>query len=109
MAQSLLAGSVVPNLTHSIPSGSATHVARTDHRLAFMPFGAGAHKCIGMHFAIVVVKAVIHHLLRDHRIEMRSGYTLQWDLTALPAPIDGFPLLVRRVDDSDNDKTTVTT
>ena len=70
------------------------------HRLAFMPFGAGAHKCIGMHFATIVVKVVIHHLLRDHRIEMRSGYTLEWDLTALPAPTDGFPVLVRRVDAS---------
>jgi cytochrome P450 len=70
------------------------------HRLAFMPFGAGAHKCIGMHFATIVVKVVIHHLLRDHRIEMRSGYTLEWDMTALPAPTDGFPVLVRRVNDS---------
>jgi cytochrome P450 len=70
------------------------------HRLAFMPFGAGAHKCIGMHFATIVVKVVVHHLLRDHRIEMRSGYTLEWDMTALPAPTDGFPVLVRRVDDS---------
>jgi cytochrome P450 len=77
------------------------------HRLAFMPFGAGAHKCIGMHFATIVVKVVIHHLLRDHRIEMRSGYTLEWDMTALPAPTDGFPVLVRRVDDSDQKNMTV--
>jgi cytochrome P450 len=77
------------------------------HRLAFMPFGAGAHKCIGMHFATIVVKVVIHHLLRDHRIEMRSGYTLEWDMTALPAPIDGFPVLVRRVDNSDQKNMTV--
>lgn len=79
------------------------------HRLAFMPFGAGAHKCIGMHFATIVVKIVIHHLLRDHRIEMRSGYTLEWDLTALPAPTDGFPVLVRRVDGSDQKNMTVAT
>jgi cytochrome P450 len=77
------------------------------HRLAFMPFGAGAHKCIGMHFATIVVKVVIHHLLRDHRIEMRSGYTLEWDMTALPAPTDGFPVLVRRVDESDQKNMTV--
>jgi cytochrome P450 len=77
------------------------------HRLAFMPFGAGAHKCIGMHFATIVVKVVIHHLLRDHHIEMRSGYTLEWDMTALPAPTDGFPVLVRRVDDSDRKNMTV--
>jgi cytochrome P450 len=77
------------------------------HRLAFMPFGAGAHKCIGMHFATIVVKVVINHLLRDHRIELRSGYTLEWDMTALPAPTDGFPVRVRRVDDSDQKNMTV--
>lgn len=70
------------------------------HRLAFAPFGAGAHKCIGIHFATMLVKVVIHHLLRDYRLEMRSGYTLEWDMTALPAPTDGFPVLVRRVNDS---------
>ena len=74
------------------------------HRLAFMPFGAGAHKCIGMHFATMVVKVVIHHLLRDHRIEMRPGYTLEWDMTALPAPTDDFPVLIRRVDDSSRER-----
>ncbi len=76
------------------------------HRLAFMPFGAGAHKCIGMHFATTVVKVVIHHLIRDHRIEMRPGYALEWDVTALPAPTDGFPVLVRRVGDTDRTKMT---
>lgn len=70
------------------------------HRLAFIPFGGGAHKCIGMHFATMVVKILIHHLLRDRRIEMRPDYTLEWDMTALPAPTDDFPVLVRRVNDS---------
>ena len=78
------------------------------HRLAFVPFGAGAHKCIGMHFATMVVKVLIHHLLRDHRIEMRSGYTLEWDMTALPAPIDDFPVLIRRVNESDQNVTVAT-
>lgn len=67
------------------------------HRLAFLPFGAGAHKCIGMHFATYVVKVVIHHLLRDRRIELRPNYALKWDMTALPAPNDGFPVLLRRM------------
>jgi cytochrome P450 len=70
------------------------------HRLAFVPFGAGAHKCIGMHFATIVVKTLIHHLLRGHRIEMCPGYTLDWDMTALPAPVDDFPVRIRRVNES---------
>ncbi len=100
---------VAPSLNHHLPSlwtqprgfdperfGDARREDRS-HRLAFMPFGAGAHKCIGMHFATNVVKVVIHHLLRDHRIDMRSGYALEWDLTAMPTPTDGFPVLVRRI------------
>ena len=47
--------------------------------------------------------------LRDHRIEMRSGCTLEWDVTALPTPTDGFPLLVRPVDDSSKNNMTVAT
>jgi cytochrome P450 len=87
---------------HAFDPERFSHTRREDrsHRLAFVPFGAGAHKCIGMHFATMVVKVVIHHLLRDRRIETRSGYTLEWDMTALPAPSDGFPVLVRRVNDS---------
>ncbi len=75
------------------------------HRLAFMPFGGGAHKCIGMRFATMVVKVLIHHLLRDHRIELHSGYALEWDMTALPAPIDDFPVLIRRVNNSSTNVT----
>ncbi len=68
------------------------------HRLAFAPFGGGVHKCIGTQFATMLVKVVIHHLLREYRIELRPGYTLEWDMSALPTPVDGFPALVRRVD-----------
>lgn len=64
-----------------------------------MAFGAGAHKCIGMQVATILVKVVIHYLLRDYRIEMRPGYTLEWDMTASPTPTDDFPVLLRRLED----------
>jgi cytochrome P450 len=70
------------------------------HRLAFVPFGAGAHKCIGTHLATMLVKVLVHDLLRNYRIELRPGYTLEWDKSAAPAPTDGVPMLVHRVDDS---------
>ena len=75
---------------------------------AFVPFGAGVHKCIGMRFATMVLKVLIHHLLYDRRIEMRSGYTLAWDTTALPAPADDFPVLIRRGNDSQKSVTAAT-
>jgi cytochrome P450 len=70
------------------------------HRLAFVPFGAGAHKCIGTHLATMLVKVLVHDLLRNYRIKLRPGYTLEWDKSAAPAPTDGVPMLVHRVDDS---------
>jgi cytochrome P450 len=87
---------------HSFDPERFSDARREDrsHRLAFVPFGAGAHKCIGMRFATMVVKVLIHHMLRDRRIELRSGYTLEWDMTALPAPIDDFPVLICRANDS---------
>jgi hypothetical protein len=39
---------------------------------------------------------------------MRPGYTLEWDMTALPAPTDGFPVLIRRVSDSNKNMTVAT-
>jgi cytochrome P450 len=78
-------------------------------RLSFLAFGPGAHKCIGQHFAIMIVKVVIHHLLRDYRIELRPGYTLEWDTSAVPTPTDGFPVLVRRVNDSPQENMIVVT
>lgn len=85
---------------HSIEPERFCEARREDrsHCLAFMSLRAGAHKCIGMQFAAIVVKIVIHQLLRDYRVEMRSGYRLEWDMTALPTPTDGFPVLVHRVD-----------
>lgn len=103
---------VAPLLNHHMPSlWSAPHTFDPErfsdsrheegsHRFAYMPFGGGAHKCIGLHFAITVVKVIVHHLLRDYRVEMRPGYRLEWDLTALPSPTDGFPVLVHHVDES---------
>lgn len=78
------------------------------HRLAFVPFGAGAHKCIGMGFSNLIVRLVIHHLLRGHRIELRSGYSLEWDITALPAPIDDFPVLIHKVGSASENDTAAT-
>ena len=38
------------------------------HRLAFQAFGAGVHKCIGMYFAGMQVRAVFHELLRQYQL-----------------------------------------
>jgi len=68
------------------------------HRFAHIPFGGGAHKCIGMVFGSAEVKAIIHKMLLDYRIEIPSDYVLEWDHTSLVVPTDGFPVTLRPLD-----------
>ncbi|MEJ2864812.1 cytochrome P450 [Actinomycetospora sp. OC33-EN07] len=62
------------------------------HRDAWIPFGGGVHKCLGMLFGSLEVTAILHELLRNHRITVAPGYEPRWDNTSLPVPADGLPL-----------------
>jgi cytochrome P450 len=66
------------------------------HRYAFAPFGGGAHKCIGLVFAQLEVKTVLHRLLRRYQLELaRPGYRPRWDYGGMPIPTDGMPIVLR--------------
>jgi cytochrome P450 len=68
------------------------------HRYAFAPFGGGAHKCIGMVFGRLEVKTILHRLLRRYRLELaRPGYQPRWDYGGMPIPMDGMPIVLRRL------------
>ncbi|WP_200834621.1 cytochrome P450 [Amycolatopsis alkalitolerans] len=62
------------------------------HRYAWMPFGGGAHKCIGLHFGMFEVKALLHEMLRARRWSVPDGYRMRWDYVSLPVPVDGLPV-----------------
>ena len=62
------------------------------HRHAWIPFGGGVHKCIGLYFGMMQVKAVMHHLLVTHRWSVADDYELPIDWTSLPRPKDGLPV-----------------
>ncbi|MFD6072744.1 cytochrome P450, partial [Amycolatopsis lurida] len=62
------------------------------HRYAWMPFGGGAHKCIGLHFGTFEVKALLHEMLRAYRWSVPENYTARWDYVSLPVPADGLPI-----------------
>ncbi|MFI0796668.1 cytochrome P450 [Micromonospora rubida] len=65
------------------------------HRLAWAPFGAGQHKCVGMHFGMLKVKATLDALLRRFEWSFPASYTARWRFTSLPAPADGLPVVLR--------------
>jgi cytochrome P450 len=66
--------------------------AEQAHRYAWVPFGGGAHKCIGMAFGANEVKAVMHQMLRRFQWSVEPDYELPLDYTSLPVPADGLPI-----------------
>lgn len=67
------------------------------HRFAWAPFGGGAHKCIGMHFAVMQVKAFTFQFLRQYRISLPAGYQPRWQPIPIPKPRDGLPVRIERI------------
>ncbi len=62
------------------------------HRFAWCPFGGGAHKCIGMHFALLQVRAFTFQFLRRFRIEAVAGTDADWARVPIAKPKNGLPL-----------------
>lgn len=68
------------------------------HKYAWVPFGGGAHKCIGRHFADHQVKAFMHQMLLKYRWSVRDSYQMPIKYAGLPMPGDGgFPLRLERL------------
>lgn len=66
------------------------------HPFAWVPFGGGAHKCIGLHFAELQVKAVLHQLVQQFEWSVDADYRMPLDMTSLPVPKDKLPIRLRR-------------
>ena len=67
------------------------------HRFQSVPFGGGAHKCIGMAFGTAEVKALLHKMLLEYTFEVPTDYEVEWDYTSLVVPTDGMPITLRRI------------
>lgn len=67
------------------------------HKFAFAPFGGGAHKCIGMHFAGYQAKAFLAALLGRARIEAAGGGRADWRHVPVPMPRDGLPVVLHPI------------
>ena len=68
------------------------------HRYLFMPFGGGAHKCIGMHLAEMQLKIFFFNLLRRYRLSLPDpNYVMKVKYVPVPESTDGLPLLLTAV------------
>lgn len=65
------------------------------HAMCFHPFGSGAHKCIGMLFAELMVKAFLWRFVRSYEFTVPAGYAPRLEWVPLPKPADGVPLRLR--------------
>ncbi len=64
------------------------------HKFAWTPFGGGAHKCLGMHFASMQVKIFIATLLRHRRVSLAGRATPHWSMMPIPRPTCGLPAVL---------------
>ena len=79
------------------PMRFTPEASRGRHKYAWVPFGGGAHMCLGLHFAYLQIKLLMWHLLRDHRIELGPDAGKKWQAWPIPRPRDGLPVtLVQR-------------
>lgn len=66
------------------------------HRFGWIPFGGGAHKCIGLVFGQLEIKAVMHRVLQNYRLELpHPGYKPKYDFAGMPIPLDGMNIVLK--------------
>ena len=81
-----------PDPTRFDPMRFTPEASRRRHKYAWVPFGGGAHMCLGLHFAYMQIKLLMWHMLRDHRIDAAIGAGDKWQAWPIPRPRDGLPV-----------------
>ena len=100
--------SVNPNFTHRMeahwpdpmtfdPLRFTPENSKSRHKYAWVPFGGGAHMCLGLHFAYMQTKVFFYHLLREHQIVLDPGIRDDWQIFPIPKPRDGLPVQIKRL------------
>lgn len=67
------------------------------HRYAWVPFGGGAHMCLGLHFAYMQAKVIMTHLLPHYEIILPEGYSTKFQIMPLIKPVDGLPVTLKAI------------
>lgn len=70
---------------------------RGRHRFAWVPFGGGAHMCLGLHFAYMQAKCFARHFLQNLQVSFAPGYQPSWQVWPIPKPRDGLKVILKPV------------
>ena len=65
------------------------------HKYAYVPYGGGAHMCLGLHFAYMQAKCFAVHFLSRVEASVAPGYAPKWQMWPIPKPKDGLRLSLR--------------
>lgn len=100
---------VSPILTHHLPEWwtspylwdperfSPARAEDERHTHSWIPFGGGPHHCIGLRFAELQVKAVLHQLVLRYRWSVEAGYRMPVQQAPISKPRDGLPVRFERI------------
>jgi cytochrome P450 len=97
---------VNPMLTHLLPNlwdrpfsydpdRFGPEPSRTRHRFAFVPFGGGAHGCLGANFAYLQVRALLRCLLENHELVLTATRPPRWYHWPNCRPLGSLPIEFR--------------
>ncbi len=69
------------------------------HSFLWAPFGGGAHKCIGLHFADMLFKCTLSSLLLNYRFQFAKPEQYPSKIQHFPfaKPMDNLPLVLERI------------
>jgi cytochrome P450 len=76
------------------PTRFTEEAQRGRHRFAYVPFGGGAHMCIGLHFAYMQAKCFARHFLQNLNVTLEPGTAPDWQMWPIPKPRDGLRLVL---------------
>ena len=78
------------------PLRFTTQMSAGRHKYAWVPYGGGAHMCLGLHFAYMQAKAFFYRLLLERRIVIPADYECNFQIVPIPRPRDGLPVSMPR-------------
>ena len=82
-----------PNPYHFDPERwSPGREEHKQHSFQWLPFGGGAHKCLGLHFAEMQTKIFLFHLLGNYRLSPDPKHKPRIRYVPLEIPGNGLPL-----------------
>jgi cytochrome P450 len=84
---------------HSFDPDRFAREEHKQHSFLWAPFGGGAHKCIGLHFADMLFKCTLSSILANYRIRFAKPGQYPSKIQHFPfaKPMDNLPLVLERI------------